>query len=299
MTRMWRRIISRSVWIDFSLTTNARKATLFAAASVLTASVPVVVGTLRAQTPISYAASVKPNNSPEPRALTEYFPGGRFSATAVTVRSLLRLAYRIQDYQLVGAPAWSSTKRYDIAAKVEDNPPPLQVLLRTLLVERFKLAVHNETRQLPVFALVLAKGDGRLGPHLLKSDFDCAAYAAAAHALPDPARTPACGARVNVGALSGKSITMAQFTTGLAAFVDRFAFDKTGLVGRFDVELTWTPEQVSSNLAATASPDAARGDSGGPSIFTALQEQLGLKLVPERGPVDVLVVDHVEEPAPE
>ena len=92
------------------------------------------------------------------------------TATAVTVRELLRLAYRIQPYQLVGATAWSSTRRYDIAAKVEDNPPPSQqALLRVLLKDRFKLAVHNESRELPVFALVLARSDGKLGPQLTRS----------------------------------------------------------------------------------------------------------------------------------
>ena len=278
---------------------STRKVTLLVVAGGLAATFAFVAGTLRAQTngaaPISYVASIKPNNSAEPRGFTEYYPGGRLSAIAVTVRSLLRTAYRIQDYQLVGGPAWFSTKRYDIAAKVEDNPPTLQVFLRTLLADRFKLVVHNETREQPRFALVLARGDGKLGPELLKSDFDCAAYAAMPHALPEPSRTPACAMRINVGFLSGRSIPMAQLATSLAPFVNRFVSDKTGLAGRYDVELKWTPDQVSS----TASPDAVRDDSGAPSIFTALQEQLGLRLVPERGPVDALVVDRAEEPAPE
>ncbi len=254
-----------------------------------------MAGMLHAQTPttpISYVASVKPNNSAEPRGFTEYYPGGRLSATAVTVRSLLRTAYRIQDYQLVGAPAWFSTKRYDIAAKVDDNPPPLPVFLRMLLADKFQLAVRNETRELPRFALVLARGDGKLGPQLQKSDFDCEAYAATPHALPEPGRTPTCSTRINMGALSGKAIPLAQLATSLAPFVNRFVFDKTGLPGRYDVELTWMPEQA-------ASPVAVPGDPGPPSIFTALPEQLGLKLVTEKGPVDVLVVDRAEEPRPE
>jgi uncharacterized protein (TIGR03435 family) len=236
---------------------------------------------------ISYVASVKPNNSAEARGFSEYHPGGRFSATAVSVRVLIHIAYRNQDYQLVGGPAWFSTKRYDIAAKVDDNPPPSQeVFLRALLADRFELAVHNETRQLPIFALVPARSDGRLGQHLTKSDFDCAAYMAAPHALPDAQRTPACGTRINIGMLSGKSIAMTQLATSLIPFVGRFTIDRTGLAGRFDVELTWTPEQVSE------SPETA-----GPSIFTAIQEELGLKLAAERGPVDVLIVDRAKEPS--
>jgi uncharacterized protein (TIGR03435 family) len=247
--------------------------------------------------PISYVASVKLNNAADARTFSEYSPGGRLTATAVTVGYLLRIAYRIQPYQLVGAPAWISTKRYDIAATVEDKPAPSQqALLRALLKDRFKLAVHNETRELPVFALVVARSDGKLGPQLSKSAFDCAAYQAGPHGPPEPGRTPNCATRIGPGALSGKAIPMTQLATGLASFVSRFTVDKTGLTGGFDVELTWTPEQVSPNIAGNALPDAAP-DSSGASIFSALQEHLGLKLVSEKGPVHVLVLDHLEEPS--
>lgn len=258
---------------------------------VWAAVAPIAIGLAQSPSPssasISYVASVKPNNSVEARTLIEYYPGGRLAANAVTVSSLLRIAYRIQDFRIVGAPAWFSTNRYDIAAKADDNPPPSQqILLQTLLADRFHLVVHKETREMPTFALVPARGDRKLGPQLTQSDFDCAAYAAAPHAPPDPARTPNCATRINPGALSGKAITMAQLATSLAPFLSRFSIDKTELSGRFDVELTWTPDQV-----------AASGDSAGPSIFAAIQEQLGLKLVSERGPVEVLVVDRGEKPS--
>jgi uncharacterized protein (TIGR03435 family) len=240
--------------------------------------------------PISYVASVKPNNTADARGFSEYLPGGRLTAKAITVRDLLRNAYRIQPYQLVGAPDWISTRRYDIEAKVEDTPPPsLQALYRVLLRDRFKLAIRNETRELPVFALVLARNDGKLGPQLVKSTFDCAAYLAGPHALPEPGSTPNCSTRINTGFLSGKAISMSQLATSLAPFVSRFTNDKTGLTGIFDVELTWTPEQ---NSLADATSDTSR-----PSIFTTLQEQLGLKLISEKGPVDVMVIDHLEEPS--
>ena len=240
--------------------------------------------------PVSYVASVKLNNAVDARTFSEYLPGGRLTATAVTVGQLLRIAYRIQAYQLVGAPAWISTRRYDIAAKVDDNPPPSQqALLRVLLQDRFKLAVHNETRELPTFALVLARKDGKLGPQLIKSGFDCAAYRAGPHPPPEPGRTPNCATRIGMGALSGKAIAMTQLATSLAPFVDRFTVDKTGLTGGFDVDVRWTPE-------GNASPDTAP-DPSGLSIFSALEEQLGLKLISEKGPVDVLVVDHIEEPS--
>jgi len=235
---------------------------------------------------VSYVASVKPNTAVDARTLSEYSPGGRFTATAITVRDLLRLAYRIQPYQLVGAPGWISNKRYDIAAKADDSPKSQQVFLRALLKDRFKLAVRNETREQPVLALVLARSDGKLGPQLTKSDFDCAVYLAGPHGPPEPGLTPNCATRINPGALSGKAISMTQLATSLAPFANRFTIDRTGLEGWFDVELTWTPDGADTALV-----------SSGPSIFSAIQEQLGLKLVAERGPVDVLIVDHLEEPS--
>lgn len=263
----------------------------FAIAGVTGVAV-VIAGALLAQSAaISYLASVKPNISPDARTITEYFPGGRYSATAVTVRTLLRGAYRVQDHQIVGAPAWLASRRYDIAAKAEGTPPPLQAFLQTLLADHFKLVVHTETREQPRYALVPARSDRRLGRQLVPSDFDCEAWASSAHAPPDPSRTPNCGTRINMGVLSGKAIPMSRLAAALIPFAGRFVADQTGLAGRFDVELTWTPDRP-------ASSDAATGDSG-PSIFTALQEQLGLKLVPEKGPVEVLVVDRVREPVEE
>jgi uncharacterized protein (TIGR03435 family) len=216
----------------------------------------VTAGSLAAQT-LSYVASVKPNNAVDARGLSEYSAGGRFTATAITVASLIRSAYRIQGYQLVGAPGWFSTKRYDISAKADESPAPTQqTLLRALLKDQFKLVVHEETREMPVFALVVSR------PKLVKSDSDCAA----------------CGARSNSGLFSGKAVPISQLAASLSFFAGRFVVDKTGLTGGYDMELKWSPD-----------------DSDGPSLFTALQEQLGLKLVPERGPVNVLVVDGAAE----
>lgn len=241
----------------------------------------------------SYVASVK--SSQQTRGGSEYSPGGRLTATAITVRTLLRLAYRIQDHQLIGAPDWLSTKRFDISAKVEDNPPPSQQrLLQALLRDRFGLVVHRETRQLPTFALMLARSDGKPGPQLTRSNFDCAAYRQGPHPPPELDRTSPCSMRINRGALSGRSISMAQLATALAPFVQRFTVDRTGLSGGFDVELKWTPEPA--NAATFASPAPAPTEPG-LSIFAALQEQLGLKLVSEKGPVDALLIDHVAEPS--
>jgi len=244
----------------------------------------VLLGAAAWAQPISYVASVKVNHAVDPRGVTEYSPGGRLSATATTVAQLIRTAYRIQPYQLAGAPASLSTRRYDIAAKADGPPyPTQQVLVRALLEDRFHLAARTETREMPIFALVVARSDGKLGAQLIQSSFDCATYLAAPHPRPEPGRTPNCATRIGPGALSGKAISMAQLAAGLAPFAGRFTVDKTGLAGGFDVELNWTPQ-----------PAPSAEDP--PNIFTALEEQLGLKLINEKGPVPVLVIDHIEEP---
>jgi uncharacterized protein (TIGR03435 family) len=154
-------------------------------------------------------ASVKPNKSGDGRIFFQMQPGGRFTATNVPLRELIRFAHGIQTFQLVGGPDWIGSERFDIMAKAEgDLPPsppggspgPMQMMVRTLLVERFKLAVHNETRDLPVYALVMARVDGRLGPQLRASQVDCAALMAAARgrggpppAPPRPGERPPCG----------------------------------------------------------------------------------------------------------
>jgi uncharacterized protein (TIGR03435 family) len=240
---------------------------LVPAVAILTATIALcLLNTCasRAQSPsqtdpaISYVASVKLNNDVDPRGGSEYSAGGRFTATAITVGQLLRTAYRIQGFQLVGAPAWIGSKRYDIAAKVDDNPAPSQqLLLRALLKDRFKLAVHNETREMPIFALIVARNDGKLGPQLTRSDFDCAAYRAAPHGPPEPGRTPNCATRINPGALYGKAIPMSTLATSLAPFVSQFTVDKTGLTGSFDVQLTWTPDPAFPNAGGNPLADAA------------------------------------------
>jgi uncharacterized protein (TIGR03435 family) len=265
--------------------------------------VQISVG-LRAQAPpfgdqpVSYVSSIKRNTEANPRGGSEYSrASGRFTATAVNIATLLRLAYRIQPYQLAGLPDSISGARYDITAKADDSPAPQQqMLLRALLRDRFKLSVRNETREMPIFALVLARKNAELGPKLIKSSFDCAAWLAGPHPPPEPGRTPTCATRIGPGSLFGNAISIATLATSLAPFVSRFTVDKTGLTGGYNVELTWTPDRGLRNPPDNQSFDP-RSDSSAPTIFTALQEQLGLKLNSEKGPVPVLVVDHVAEPS--
>jgi uncharacterized protein (TIGR03435 family) len=232
---------------------------------------------------------------------------------------LIRNAYQLQDFQMVGGPGWISEDRFDVIAKAEGdgdaNPfrPTKpgetsrgQLMLRALLAERFKLAVHNENRELPIYALVLARNDGKLGPQLKKSAIDCLANPGPGSRpqAPQPGQPPppppgpgsmggACGIRIAPGSMSVGGSPMAQFAGSLAMWVGRIVVDKTGLEGAYDFTLTWTPDQMPQR--PPGAPDMPI-DPNGPSIFTAVQEQLGLKLDSQKGPVSVLVIDHVEHP---
>ena len=263
------------------------------AAAVVLVSVLFAAG-VSAQAPaVSYVASVKRNREAQPRGGSEYSPGGRFTATAITVQSLIRLAYGVLDIQVAGAPVWVSSDRFDITAKSDDNPaPPQAALLQTLLKDRFQLQVHRETRQMPEFALVVANKEQKLGPALIRSDSDCAAYRRAGHPPPEPGRTAPCSERISRNAISARSISMDQLASSLTPFVRRLTVNRTGLTGGFDIELNWTPEPT-----AAGTPDPSSDDNSGGSIFSAIQEQLGLKLVSERDAVEVLVIDRLQAPS--
>jgi len=271
--------------------------------------------TLRAQAPSAGAplvfevASIKANKSGAPQVMINMQPGGRFTATNVPLRLLIRNAYRLQDFQIVNAPGWITSERYDVVAKAPESDHPLtpnevQPMMQALLAERFKLAVHTETREMPVYALVLARSDGKLGPKLRPSDVDCQALIARGRGGPPPGPPPSggpmpCGMRIGAGSLQANA-TIAQILGPLSQMLNRVVVDRTGLTGNYDFEMTWTPEQ----MAQGPGPDRPAGganvppgaDPNGPSIFTAVQEQLGLKLEPSRGPIEVTVIDHVEMP---
>lgn len=293
------------------------------AAYLAFAAVPLAASLLAAgQAPPQFeVASVKPNKSGDGRVMIGVQPGGRFTATNVPLRLLIRNAYQLQDFQIIGAPDWLSSDRFDIAAKAENDdagdpfraekqgePSRGQLMLRALLAERFKLVAHNENREMPIFALVLARGDGKLGPQLQKSTTDCEAIMAAgrgrgrgAQPPPGPAqlgdRVP-CGIRIAPGNMAVGGSTLTQFANSLGMFVGRVVVDRTGLSGAYDFNLTWTPDQMANRPPGAPEPlvNGVPVDPNGPSIFTAVQEQLGLKLDSQKGPIAVLVIDRVEHP---
>ena len=260
-------------------------------------------------------ASIKRNASDETRARMGAQPGGRVTVTNTPVRNLIATAYGMFSApaliraRILGGPDWLDADRYDISAKANgefqfgpDGPPKdMLLMLRSLLEERFRLKTHYETRELPTYELVVARADGKLGPEMHKSSVDCEAVFAARRAgvLPPPRgpiEPPPCAlisgpARTIAGAAS-----MQQLAANLTARVERPVVDKTGLTDRFDFMLTFTPDQRPLPQSPPGLPPI---DPDGPGLFTALQEQLGLKLVPSRGPVDVLVIDSVEHPTPD
>jgi uncharacterized protein (TIGR03435 family) len=267
-----------------------------------------------AQAPVAFeAASVKPNKSGDNSTSVGPRPGGRFNATNAPVGLLITMAYQLQPFQVQGAPDWTRTDRFDILAKLDGDPPPvpfgepdqMMVALRTLLADRFKLAAHWATPEMPVYALVQARADGKLGPNLRPSSTDCEAIRAASREAAREGRVinantddrVACGVRNNNGRMQFGGYPLSLFANALANQVARVVIDRTGMTGNWDFELTFTPERIRQQaLSGGAPPDV---DANGPSIFTAIQEQLGLKLESTKSPVKVLVIDHVEQPSPD
>ena len=257
--------------------------------------------------PAFEVASVKPNKSGEVGGSFGVRPGGQVVVTNNTLRNIVRNAYQLQNFQIVGGPEWFDTERFDITAKAVDSNPTqqeFQSMVQRLLADRFKLVVHRETRQSPIYALVLARSDGTRGPKLTPSTTDCLALAAAAArgatpppAPPNPNGRPLCGTRTLPGRILAGGVTMDDLARNVSNFAGRMTLNRTGLQGRFDLELEFTPDQLPPE--GTLPPGLPKPPADGPSLFTAMQEQLGLKLDSQRGPVDVLVIDSADRPTPD
>ena len=254
-------------------------------------------------------ASVKVNRLND-RIVVLSGQGGQFTARGLTLRTLIQHAYQVQEFQVIDGPEWIDVEKYDIAArKPADVAAPAagaeRLMLRGLLEDRFGLAVHKETRERPVYALILARADGRLGPELRRSTTDCNNQAAGGRqggSASSPWQVNACGTSVGPGFILAGGRTMAQLATALSTLtntgssLNRLVVDRTGLDGTFDLTLRFTPENIPDFGAAGPPRGMPAIDPNGPSIFTAVQEQLGLKLDSQRGPVEVLVIDRVQRP---
>ncbi len=232
--------------------------------------------------PAFEVASVKPTN-PDQRGGGIRVQGRQFSATNLSVGNLILLAFGIHPHQLAGAPDWIEKDRYDVLGKPDVEGQPnnrqLQALMQKLLADRFSLKFHREKRELSVYAIVA----GKSGAKLTKADGD--PKADANMFFYGPAK------------FNAKNATMADFAGFLQRGVlDRPVIDQTGLTGRFDFGLLWRPEVPAG--AAETNPALSPSDGDGlPDIFTAIQQQLGLKLEAMKTPINVIVIDHLEKPS--
>lgn len=217
-------------------------------------------------------------------------PGGRIVCRNCTLRRLIVQAYRVQEYQVFGAPAWVSKDQFDIEAKPDTtwNPTDEQSrqMLRSVLEDRFRLRLRMETRNGPVYALVVVKTGPPRSP-------DQPSTAATGPPLDPNGPMPPGAIRMASGNVSGKAIPMPLLARFLGQTLGRPVIDKTGLPSRYDIDVRWTPESVPLDLPA----GAPAPELDGPSLFTALQEQVGLKLESTTGQVQRLVIEDVDQPS--
>jgi len=235
-------------------------------------------------------ASVKPNNGIDETPGMQVRYGGHVTIHAMTVRILIGAAYDIDEsFQVSGGPRWIETERYDIVAQAPPNVPTASFewwkpMLQSLLADRFRLALRREAKELPVYELVAAKSGIKIAP--LK-DGTCMVADPQKRTPVRPGEAPPrfCdNLRYTRGGIEAIGVDMTRLANTLAAILKSTVVNKTGFTGMFDLHLEYAPVEDTD--------DTAR-----PSIFTALQEQLGLRLESAKGPVEVLVVDHVERPS--
>jgi len=260
---------------------------------------------LTAQTKAHFeVASIKPA---APGALGMFIrpdPGGGATITNMTLKEMIVHAWRVQPFQISRGQAWLDSVHYDVIAKPETRTTPLEipVMLQALLKDRFQLAIRRETRELPIYALVLARKDGKLGPGMKESkEGSCTP--------PDPNKPPPppspgerpalrCGGMImGLQSYKGVSVKVANMTPGLSWVLGRTVVDKTGLTGKFDIDVAWTPDQTQVLQPPPRVPPPPTSGEAGTSIFTAFREQLGLKLESQRGPVEILVIERAEKPS--
>jgi uncharacterized protein (TIGR03435 family) len=237
------------------------------------------------------AASIKPAAPGVRGGRSLFTPGGRYTAVGITGKEIIAATWRIPEFQIVGGPEWLGYRRYDISAKAEDDTrvEDFLTMVQSFLADRFQLVVHRETRELPV-----ARKDGKRGTGLIESnDGACAA--------PGPsqgqATGPTCG-RINRSPTRVKatSVSLNTLAHALSEILGRTVINKTGLSGNYDISMEWTPDEAQLNMLP---PDAPKPpvNASAPSIFIAIQEQLGLKLESQKGPVEILVVDRAAKPS--
>jgi uncharacterized protein (TIGR03435 family) len=301
---------------------NLRKKLLLTAAAIAALALPLALGLLNASesraqsgqtapSPSFEVASIKPTKAGVPGMFIRIQPGGRFAATGMTMKLLMQEAYGVKEAQITQAPPWFDSERFDIEAKPDESlgteidklspdqrKDKIMQMLQALFVERLKLKLEHETRDLPVYELVVAKN----GPKFHESTYKPPARLPDSPPPPTKGRPPGQGIwMAGRGNLTVTYGGLDMFATVLSRVVGRIVLDKTGLTGKYDFKLRWTPDESQGPILPGGPPNGPNGapppESSGPSLFTAIQEQLGLKLQSEKAPVDVLVIEHVEKPS--
>jgi uncharacterized protein (TIGR03435 family) len=229
--------------------------------------------TLHAQAPSFDAVSIKTNTSGSFSGGVGPTPGGGIKAENATLEGMMLWAWEINGLELIGGPGWLDETRFDIVATASGSPDFQRTLAmtRAMIEERFQLKLQKQMRRLPVYALTLARSDGRLGPSLRQNNVDCA--------------TSYCGSKISGGLVDSIGVSMADFAKTHAARAGRIIVDRTGLSGGFDVTLRYNPD-----------PGGPRSTPDFPAFFTAVEEQLGLKLTPQNADVEVFVIVDVQKP---
>ena len=260
-----------------------RRITILAASCVLL---------LRAQSqpaPLKFeVASIKPDKSAEHNTTWNFDANGHFSGTNVPVRFLITMAYMLKDTQLTGLPGWADSEKYDLQTKTDGpvHEDQIYVMMRSLLTDRFGLQAHWVTKRQSVYALSIARGGSRLQP---SKEGGCVVAGKNNSPSPPGDKPPDyCGTYFwRGGQIDGHRITISQLLVALGSQLDYPLIDRTGLKGAYDIHFTFNPDESVNDGA----------DNTGASIFTSLQEQLGLRLQSSKGPVKVLVIDHIERPS--
>jgi bla regulator protein blaR1 len=314
-----------------SLRLTLSKRLVLTAVAVLSLTVPVVTGAIEAaafaagQLPGATAGgppidpqlrfevvSIKPFDASGGAQRRMTMNPGRYDVMGMPLRLVVGQGLRAPLDRIVGWPDWIDTAFYTIAAKMPDGPPPpptaIFVMVENLLKDRFKLVTHRETRELPVYNLVLARPDRRPGPAFKESSEPCLAeltqrFEAVRRGAPLPTTPTECATvQLGQGTVSMRGIQMMPLANFLTQSVGRPVIDRTGLTSFYDLTLKWTPDPGGNpapfGLPAGVLPQAPQppADPDAPNIFTAVQEQLGLKLEAGRGPVEVVVIERLEKP---
>jgi uncharacterized protein (TIGR03435 family) len=224
----------------------------------------------------SFEVAVLKPSSPDERLMYRLLPGGRYLATGLSLKALIANAYSIPEFLVSGGPAWCDSDKFNIEATATNPLPPwpdsqreLSLMLQSLLEDRFRLTSHRETRDQPVYELVV----DRRGSKLITAKANEAA-----------------GFEVSPGRIHSMAVPLAYLATNLGYLLGRQVIDKTNLAGKYSYTVTYTPD-------ASLSDTAPMSDAAGPSVFTAIRDQLGIRVVSAKAPVEVLVIDRAEKPS--